>query len=103
MTGPRLMTGMVATAVALADRAVISDIECEGVQVPMPDGARWYDISAMLSEEEHSPQHIDMAIQGLGYAVARGLIDLHPVQTQLVRIVGPTDTDRALVSTFSPT
>jgi hypothetical protein len=80
-------------AVAIADAAVISDIESECIRTQLDDDCpatwRWYDTRAMLDEREHSPQCIDMNSEALDYALMRGLAVRHPVKPHLVRITRP--------------
>jgi hypothetical protein len=86
--GPQL-SALVATAVHLADRAVVSDVECEGQRDWMDADPRGplYDISSMFNENEHSPQFIDMAQQGIAYGVVRGLLELLPADESRPRLV----------------
>ncbi len=81
-----LPRGLIASALAIADRAVIADIETEGISWGRK-GDRIYDIRPLIDEREHSHETIDMAEQALGYAVARGLIVFE--RTHLARIVAP--------------
>lgn len=76
---------LVRRGLMLADRATVSDIECEGIPVE-EDGQRWYDVRPMLDEHEHSAPVIDMATEALQYALMRGLIQRHPRMQHLVRI-----------------
>lgn len=91
-TGPRhhrLLYSAAQSMARIADRAVIADIETEGVRVG-PLAERRYDIRPMLDEREHCPQDIDMASEALGYAVARGLVTFDDAaQPWLARIVAP--------------
>lgn len=70
---------LVHTAVAIADAAVIADIETEGAPHSDELGTEWRDIRSMLSQHEHW--------QALAYAIARGLVLQHPFHAHLVRIV----------------
>lgn len=74
-----------ATAIRIADRAVLTDIESEGVRVGAR-GERTYDVRPMLDERERGLESVDMASEALAYALVRGLIQQaeHP---WLVRIV----------------
>ncbi len=83
-SGADLLTGLAFSAVRLADRAVICDIESEGQRL---DRDTW-DITAMFDEHEHSPEHIDLAMESIGYAVARRLIEVirkTPLQVRILR------------------
>lgn len=78
-------------AFAIADANVVADIEAlpteptaNGTRVNHPHVA-WRDTRPMLSEDEHSPQEIDMARQALYYADLRRLIARHPERSYLVR------------------
>jgi hypothetical protein len=80
-------------ALAIADAAVVAEIECECIDTQLDDDCpptwRWYDTRAMFSQHEHSPQCIDMSTEALDYALTRGLVVRHPVQQHLVRITRP--------------
>lgn len=71
----------------LADRAVISDIECEGIAETDAQGRKWYDTRPMIDPREQPDDAIEMALQALSYAHERGLIGPHPMHSHLVRIV----------------
>jgi hypothetical protein len=83
-----IMDAAVASAVRIADRAVICDIESEGVRIGAQSERR-YDVRPMLDEREHSPEFIDMARESLAYAAARRLVLLDEQTPHLVRIVAP--------------
>lgn len=83
-----LFTALVATAAAIADRAVIADIETEGVSVG-PAGDRCYDIRSLIDEREHAGEVVDMVSEALAYAIARGLIVFDRGQPWLARVVAP--------------
>lgn len=75
-----------ATALRLADRAVITDIESEA----MCDGsreARCYDVRPMLDPREHSHECIDMMSEALAYAITRGLVIVTESTPWLMQIV----------------
>lgn len=74
-----------ASAIRIADRAVIADIETNGVRVG-PRGDRLYDVRPMLDQREHGPESVDMASEALAYALARGLVQ-QAGEPWLVRIV----------------
>lgn len=85
---PSFVTSMFATAVAIADRAVVADIECEGIRTDdAATGCTWLDISSMVNEQEHAPACIDMNREALAWAFARELIQQHPTRRHLVRVV----------------
>ena len=75
------------SALAIADRAVISDIETEGVRIG-PSADRTYDIRPMLDEREHGPESVDMASEALAYAAGRRLIAFDRGEPWLARITG---------------
>ncbi len=76
-----------AAAYALADRAVISDIECNCIGVRQPhDPARWYDTRPLLDPREYPDPLLEMNRQALDYADARGLITRHHDAAHMVRI-----------------
>lgn len=90
-TDQTLLTGLVHSAVQLADRAVVCDVETEGQRDwlhPTDCQARpVYDISSMFNDNEHTPQFIDMASQGIAYGIARGLLELLPDPPIRVRVL----------------
>jgi hypothetical protein len=77
---------LVRHSMQIADQAVVCDIETGAVPVRDADDRRWYDVRPMLDEREHCTQMIDMATQGLAYALMRGLVQRHPTAAHLVRI-----------------
>lgn len=87
LTAAPATAALVHSALCIADRAVVADIKSVGlVYVPIPGGTRWYDVSGLLSPDEHCPEAIDMASEALAYAHARGLITSHPDYPLRVRI-----------------
>ncbi len=87
MSGAPLTAALVHSALCIADRAVVADIESAGlVYRPTAGGTRWYDVSVLLNPHEHCPEFIDMASEALAYAHARGLITSHPDYPERVRI-----------------
>lgn len=75
-----------ALAHTLADRAVVSDIETEGVAQTDEHGRIWFDTRPMLDPREMPDDFIEMNRQALDYAHQRGLIRPHPSHAHLVRI-----------------
>lgn len=78
---------LAALAHTLADRAVVSDIECEAIAETDAQGRKWYDTRPMLDPREQPDDTIEMMLQALDYAHQRGLISAHPQHAHLVRIV----------------
>jgi hypothetical protein len=74
------------TATAIADRAVVCLIECEGIRLEQPGGAVWYDTAPMVDPREQPPQAIDINTEELRYAELRGLIQRDPLHPHLVRV-----------------
>jgi hypothetical protein len=72
-------------AVAIADRAVVALIECEGIREQRA-GATCYDTRPLLDPRENSPQCIDMNTEELRYAAMRGLVRYHTLEPHLVHI-----------------
>lgn len=71
----------------IAARAVVADIETEGVAVG-PRHDRTYDVRPMLDEHEHSAEVVDMAREALRYALARGLVtQVDERQPHILRVV----------------
>jgi hypothetical protein len=82
--GAGLLTGMALRAVRLADRAVVHDIESQGERMA---GDVW-DLTAMFDDREHGAEHIDLAMESMGYALARGLVEIIrrvPLQVRILR------------------
>lgn len=77
---------MTTTAHQIADRAVICDIECEGISTQL-DGQCWYDVRPMLDPREVCDDVAEMNRQALGYAIARGLVGVHRDHPHLLRII----------------
>ena len=64
---------LLAESLAIANRAVIADIETEGVRVDLGDGLRWYDTRPMFDPREHADEVIEMLRQAIAYAEAAGI------------------------------
>ncbi len=77
------------SALRLANRAVVSDIETYSAPVQL-EGQRWYDTRPMLDPREHSPEALDMAVEALAYAEFSGLVQRHPQLRYLVQICSTT-------------
>lgn len=77
---------LIRSALQIADQAVLCDVETEGRQIGTPSERRW-DVSAMFDENEHSPEFIDMAEQGIAYGVMRGLLGMDTKRRWTVRIL----------------
>jgi hypothetical protein len=87
MADESITAALVASALQLADRAVVCDVEDEGIRHPSPDSARVYDITTMFDPREHSSECLDMASQAIAYGVSRGLFKLLPGPCMLVRML----------------
>lgn len=89
--GTPYLAETLASAFAIASRAVICDIECEGIRIG-PAHDRTWDVRPMLDEREHSPEFVDMAREAVAFALAMRLAVVddasHP---HIVRIVAPLD------------
>ena len=81
-----MTTLLIKSALQIADQAVLCDIECEGRQIGAPSERRW-DVSSMFDANEHSAQVIDMAEEGIAYAVSRGLVEIESRRRFTVRIL----------------
>lgn len=79
-------THLLREAMQIADRAVIADIECDGVSEQL-DGRRWYDTRPMLDPREQPADNVEMARQAIDYALGRGLAVRHPDHPHLLRII----------------
>ena len=91
MSGAGLTEQAIATmarlAVEIADRAAITDIECETHPVKLDDSPHtWRDVRPMVDEREHAPESIDMAMRAIDYALLRHLAERHPQHQHLLRI-----------------
>jgi hypothetical protein len=72
-------------ATAIADRAVVALVACEGLHVIDMHGV--YDTSPLLDERECSPTCLDINRQELEYGRLRGLlVPVDHAQPHLVRI-----------------
>lgn len=78
------------SALAIANRAVVEDIEDE-CTFHWAGGHAWYDLTPMTDPREHSPQVCDMATEAIRYGIESGLLVRHPDPElpHLVRIVQP--------------
>jgi len=75
-------------AFAIADQAVVSDIETNGISLAVKTGhPRRYDVRPMLDPREQPPECIDMAQQAIDYALARGLV-LRTADEGVLAVVG---------------
>jgi hypothetical protein len=84
--GTPYLVATMASAFAIAARAVVTDIESEGVRVG-PQSERCYDVRPMLDEREHSPELIDQAREALAFAAAMRIVEIDAAMPHLVRIV----------------
>lgn len=89
--GPALdyTQAMLRSAVALADRCAVKDIQSAGDIHVDPLGQRWYDVSPMVDLREISAQSVDMNLETLAWAVARRLVIQHPLKPYLLRVLNP--------------
>lgn len=78
-------------ATRIADRCVVSDVECMGVRDYSLPAGPWYDVRPLLDEREHSPMVIDMARDALAWGLHRGLLQRHDCQQHLVRVMRMPD------------
>lgn len=97
-TTDEMTTALVASALQLADRAVVCDVEAEGIRHPSPASARVYDITTMFDPREHTPEFLDMASQAIAYGISRGLFELLPGPCMLVRMLRPPEIDAPIVN-----
>lgn len=86
--GLQLKDNLTATAFALAERAVIVDIETEGTRVGSPTERRW-DLTAPLGLYEHSPELVDQFREALAFGVVRGLLRFDAANPNIVQILRP--------------
>lgn len=83
-----LLAEMLRHSLLIADRACVSDIECEGAKCALPGSEqRWYDVRPMIDEREHASEFCDMNRQSIDYAIARKLAVQHPELPYMLRLV----------------
>ena len=85
-TDTPLTTLLIRSALQIADQAVLCDIESEGRLIGAPTERRW-DVSAMFNVNEHTPEFLDMAEQGIAYGLMRGLLEMDNTRPWTVRIL----------------
>ena len=78
------MGNLTRLAIQYADQRVMQDIASACDQVDIGD-SKWLDTRPMVSHHERSARAVDLAHLTLDYAVARGLLTVHPVHRHLVR------------------
>lgn len=84
----RLVRALETSRKRIAERAVISDIESEGIQVEL-GGVLYHDIRPMIDEREVPAEWIDMTSEAIAYALSEGLFEMHPEHRYLLRRVVP--------------
>lgn len=82
-------TGVMASAVQIADESVICEVESHGTPLG-PATERTWDIGYLFDLEQHPPELIDKAERNIGYAVCRGLIEIDHTRRWTVRILRET-------------
>lgn len=82
-----ITAALFASALRVADRAVVADIEAEAQRVNQGQMPPVYDISAMVDEREHSPLFVDMNTEAIAYGIARGLLEMLPTPPLRVRVL----------------
>lgn len=86
MSNPRAPEAQLITE-AIANDAVICDIESEAHPVMLPDSIhKWWDVRPMVDPREHAPESVDMARRAIDYALSAGLAVRHPTEQHLLRI-----------------
>ena len=80
-------TQLIDQAFALANQYVVTDIECNCVDVVLDGGHRWYDTRPMLDLREHSPTYVDINAEAINFALQVGLAAQHPQRPYLLRLV----------------
>jgi hypothetical protein len=80
-------TALLATAVRIAKACVVADVESSADLHIMSDGSTWWDLSPMLSPQEHSAEVLDMASETIAFGLAAGCLRQHPCMPHLVRVV----------------
>lgn len=82
-------TGVMSSAVQIADESVICEVESHGTPLG-PAADRTWDISYLFDPDEQPPELIDKAERDIGYAVCRGLIEIDHTRRWTVRILRET-------------
>lgn len=75
---------------AVADRAVVADIETNAVTITLHEGEKrtnWLDLRPMVDPREVPLQVMDMHTEAIAYAHLRGLLQSHPQEPHLVRVL----------------
>lgn len=71
-----------------ADRFVLGELDDQPT-ITIDHLSGWIDTRPLLDEREHSPEVIDIWTEVLAYADWRGLVQHHPSQRHMVRLVRP--------------
>ena len=77
---------LLARSLLIAKRAVLADIETEGVLVALDEPGHWYDIRPLQDPREHCAEVLDMFAQALAFAVDAGVVKQHSQLPHLVRV-----------------
>lgn len=73
-------------AYQIANRAVLLEIESEGYRIHL-DGGTWWDTRPMLDVAIQGPAGVDLHTESLAFAITTRIVERHPEQAHLVRIV----------------
>lgn len=84
--GTRITKELLLLALELADDMAITDIESECHAVDLESG-RWWDTRPMTDATRHGPDLSEMFARSLRYALIAELIEQHPEQPYLIRIL----------------
>jgi hypothetical protein len=84
-----MQANLVAQAFAIANIAVIADIECYCTSTVLGDST-WWDIRPFIDARENCNEMIDMAQEAIDYALQAGLAVQHPEKPYLLRMIRPS-------------
>jgi hypothetical protein len=82
-----LTLGVIRSALAIADEAVIADLEGLPDRANFLDGSVWIDCRPLFDPRLHAPEIVGMQSQRLAYGICRNLLETHPRLTYLLRIL----------------
>lgn len=88
MSCPSAPTQVISLAFEIANTAAVDMITSEAFRVRDSGAGTWWDVRPMLDTQEHTPAVIAQHQRMLDYAVAAGVVNVHPHEQHLVRVTG---------------
>jgi hypothetical protein len=82
-----MLVSIVDTAIKLANRTVLTDLDDAAMPVTI-DGEDWFDTAVMYCSDVHAPEIVEMHEDSVAFGISMGLLKVHPTHTTLVRPVG---------------